>query len=250
MFHALPGLLPYAEAMNLTAAFIALAGTALVANLSAFVWGPNLVLLISPTRPIQRSIAYTLGRAIVLTVASIVTIQGLVSVGVGAGRIESLAREFTSAPEPWQSGFAGAVLIAIAAGLWWRPPAFLQGESVGESAGNVGRARLWVSFVLGVAVLFANLLEFAWQGLALTAFVSKTHDELLLAAAVLVWTVVGTADLWGATLVRGIGGQWATDRFSAMTEKLPNLRPWQVCAPLVVVGLGFIAYGFYVWLAK
>lgn len=208
-------------------------------------WGPNLVLLVTKDRPIQRSLAFLCGRALVLTVASIFIVSGLLGRAVGAGKVETFARSFTTTPQPAQDVIVGLLLIGAGIWFWRRPPAFVAGRSVAESASDVGRARLWASFALGVGVLLANLLEFAWQGLAFTALFSRDRSVTTAVLGVVVWSVVGTADVWVPLGLRGIGGKRAKARIEKLTASLPDVQPWQVALPLAVLGLGFLALGLY-----
>lgn len=231
--------------MDSSAILLALAFAALVANLSAFVWGPNLVLLLSEKRPIGRSIGFLIGRGLTLTVASVLFLAGLLGRGVGAGRLESTLNGLTSAPQHWQDILMGLVLLIAAAWLWRRPPAFLQGTSVRDGTTNAEKSGFLGAFALGIGVLFANLLEFAWQGLALGAVVAHSREVVVLVAAVIVWTVVGTADVWVPTMLRFLGGKSVNDRIERLTASLPTLQPWQVALPLGAIGLGFLVWGLY-----
>ena len=71
------------------------------------------------------------------------------------------------------------------------------------------------------------------------------QNILVYGLAVILWTTLGTATLWGPALAFMLAPQWATERFERVTTKIPTVKPWQVALPLGVFGLLFAAYGIW-----
>lgn len=220
---------------------VLLAGFALVANSSALVWGPNMVYLMQKRRGLSRSVAYTVGRGLVLTLWSAVVLGAVLagghSVNAMADRVSQLAKD----PHP-------GVDIAIAAGLivagWWvwvRPPKFL--DRTPPVPGDSASTRIWPAFVLGATIFFANLLEFAWQTLGVGGF-AATHARNygLIALAALLWTTMGTATLWAPAIAHVLAPTWANERFEHLIKRIPKVKAWEIALPLI---LGGVMWGVY-----
>jgi hypothetical protein len=219
---------------------------AVIANLSAFVWGPNIAFLLQKRRPLARSIAYTIGRGATLTVASVIIVWTLLKTDSG---VDGLANQVTSVadkPHPVVSVLIGLVVAVVAFSIWKRPPGFLlrkDGAVVEDEA-----ARIWPAFVMGITILFANLLEFGWQIIGVgTSVAGSEHNPLVYVPAVILWTTLGTAVLWGPAAAFVLVPGWATEQFERATSRIPTFKPWQVALPLGLFGLLFAAYG--VWKA-
>ena len=89
---------------------------------------------------------------------------------------------------------------------------------------------------MGITILFANILEFAWQSIGIgTAVAGSGQNILVYGLAVILWTTLGTATLWGPALAFMFAPQWATERFERLTTKIPTVKPWQVALPLAFV---------------
>jgi hypothetical protein len=217
---------------------------ALIANMSALVWGPNMALLLQSRRPLARSIAYTIGRGVTLTLASLVIVWTLLVTDSG---VNSLADQVTKAagkPRPVIHVLVGLALVAFAFRVWKRPPAFLSARK--PSVADEEAARIWPAFVMGITILFANILEFGWQTIGVgTAVSGSSHNPLVYVPAVLLWTTLGTAALWGPALAFLLAPGWATERFERLTEKIPTIKPWQVALPVGLFGVLFAAYGIW-----
>lgn len=223
---------------------VVLAAFALVANASALVWGPNMLYLLDKRRPIARSIAYTVGRGLVLTVASVLIVS---AVRAGGKNVDVLADQMTSAAKaahPLLDVAIAAGLFVLAWRVWKHPPAFLSGTPPIPSGGTSGR--LWPAFVLGVTILFANLLEFAWQILGLGGFsAANGRRDVLLVLAVIIWTVMGTATLWGPAIARLLAPSWASARFEKLVSRIPRLQPWELALPLAIGGALVLALSIW-----
>lgn len=218
---------------------------ALVANSSALVWGPNMVFLTRPKRPLGRSIAYTVGRGVTLMLASLVITVALVKSGVGADSIADRITQMAKTPRPWLSVLVGAAIVGAAVWVYRNPPAFLSGKkpAVREDDEN---ARIWPAFLMGISILFANILEFAWQTIVLgSVYVSVRHNLIAMGIAAIIWTVFGTATLWGPALVFVFAPGWSRERFTRITSRIPTVKPSQVAYPLGVFGVLYALFGIW-----
>jgi hypothetical protein len=218
---------------------------AMIANASALVWGPNMALLLQKRRPLARSIAYTIGRGLTLTVASVVIVWTLLMTDSGVNGLADQVTSIADKPRPVISVLIGAVVIGAAVFLYLRPPAFLSGKKP-LAIGDGETARIWPAFVMGVTILFANILEFAWQTIGVgTAVSGSEHNPLVYGPAVILWTALGTATLWGPALAFLLAPKWSTEHFERLTARIPTIKPWQVALPLGLFGLLFAAFGIW-----
>jgi hypothetical protein len=217
---------------------------ALVANSSALVWGPNMAFLIQKRRPLARSIAYTTGRGLTLTVASVIIVWTLLVTDSGVNGLADQVTSVADKPHPIISVLVGLVVVVAALWIYRRPPGFLSGKEPATVSNET--ARIWPAFFMGVTILFANVLEFAWQTIGVGAAVSgSSHNPLVYGPAVLLWTTLGTATLWGPALAFVLAPGWATERFTKVTERIPEIKPWQVALPLGLFGVLFAAFGIW-----
>ena len=220
---------------------------AMIANASALVWGPNMAFLLQKRRPLARSIAYTIGRGLTLTVASIVIVWTLLMTDSGVNGIADQVTSIADKPRPVLSVLIGALVIGFAVFIYRRPPSLLSARKQRAFADGE-TARIWPAFVTGVTILFANILEFAWQTIGVgTAVSGSEHNPLVYGPAVILWTVLGTATLWGPALAFLLAPKWSTEHFERLTARIPTIKPWQVALPLGLFGLLFAAFG--VWKA-
>lgn len=218
---------------------------ALIANLSALVWGPNMALLLQKRRPLARSIAYIIGRGVTLTVASVIIVWTLVATGAGANGLADQVTDLAKKPHPVISVVIGLAIAAAAFWIYKRPPSFLLPKKPTEVVEGE-TARIWPALVMGVTILFANVLEFAWQSVGLGAAVAGSGQNVLIyGIAVIMWTTLGTATLWLPTLAFMFAPGWATERFTRVTQRIPTIKPWQVALPLGLFGLLFAAFGLW-----
>ncbi len=226
----------------LTLTFVAL--MALIANSSAFVWGPNMVYLIQPKRPIAQSIAYTVGRGVVLTVASGVIVWALIVMNANADQLADEIRQMANRSHPWMNVVIGLAVVFVAYRLWKRPPSMLSDR--GLEVATDREARIWPAFALGITIMFANLLEFVWQILTLGGAATASRNSLLVVGlAALLWTVLGTATLWAPILLRIFVPQWSTERFTALTTRMPTVKPWAVALPVALIGVALTVAGAF-----
>ena len=217
---------------------------AIVANASALVWGPNMALLLQKRRPLARSIAYTIGRGVTLTVASIIIVWTLIRTDSGVNGLADQVTSIAHKPHPVIDVLLGLLVIGAATFIYLRPPAFLSAKKPAIDDGE--NARIWPAFVMGVTILFANILEFAWQTIGVgTAVSGSGHNPLVYVPAVILWTTLGTATLWGPALAFMFAPGWATERFERATERIPTFKPWQVALPLGVFGAVFALFGIW-----
>jgi hypothetical protein len=217
---------------------------ALIANMSALVWGPNMVYLLQKRRPLARSVAYTVGRGLTLTIASVVIVWTLIRTDSGVDGLADQVTAVAHRPHPAISVLIGLGIALVAVWVWKRPPGFLVSKKptpIDDTA-----ARIWPAFVMGVTILFANILEFAWQVIGVgSAVVGSGHNPLVYIPAVILWTSLGTAALWGPAVAFMLAPRWATERFERATARIPTFKPWQIALPLALFGLLFAAFG--VW---
>jgi hypothetical protein len=217
---------------------------AIVANSSALVWGPNMALLLQKRRPLARSIAYMIGRGLVLTVASIIIVWTLLKTDSGVNSLADQVTALAHKPRPFLNVAIGLLIIGVATFIYYRPPGFLSARK--PTIKDAENARIWPAFVMGVTILFANILEFAWQIIGVgTAVSGSGHNPLIYGPAVLLWTTLGTATLWGPALAFLLAPGWATERFTRVTERMPTIKPWQVALPLGVFGALFALFGIW-----
>jgi len=217
---------------------------ALIANSSALVWGPNMAFLIQKRRPLARSIAYTIGRGLTLTVASIIIVWTLLVTDSGVDGLADQVTSVANKPHPLINVLIGLAIIAAAMWLYRRPPSFLSGKK--PVTVSTETARIWPAFFMGITILFANILEFAWQIIGVGAAVTgSSHNPLVYGPAVILWTSMGTATLWGPALAFVFAPEWATDHFKRLTDRIPTIKPWQVALPLGMFGLLFAAFGIW-----
>jgi hypothetical protein len=223
-------------------AFVAF--TALISNMSALVWGPNMAYLLQARRPLARSIAYTIGRGITLTLASVIIVWTLLVTDSGVNGLADQVTRAANKPRPIVHLLVGLAFVAVAFWVWKRPPAFLSARK--PNVADDEHARIWPAFVMGVTILFANLLEFGWQTIGVgTAVSGSSHNPLVYVPAVLLWTTLGTATLWGPAIAFVLAPGWATEQFERVTEKIPTIKPWQVALPLGLFGVLFAVYGIW-----
>jgi hypothetical protein len=222
--------------------FVAL--LAIVANSSALVWGPNMAFLIQKRRPLARSIAYTIGRGLTLTVASIIIVWTLLVTDSGVHGLADQVTSVADKPRPVTNVLVGLVVVAGALWIWRRPPAFLSGKKPAEVSSET--ARIWPAFVMGITILFANILQFAWQIIGVgSAVAGSGHNPFVYGPAVILWTSLGTATLWAPALAFVLAPGWATKRFTQVTDRIPTIKPWQVALPLGLFGLMFAVFGIW-----
>lgn len=225
---------------------LVLAVFAVIANASALVWGPNMLYLMQRKRALSRSIAYTLGRALTLTLASGFIVSAVLA---GGKSVNVLADEVTAVAKnahPLLDILIGLAIVGLAWWVWKNPPSFL--SHTPPVPGDDDRARIWPAFVLGVTILFANILEFAWQILGLGGLVvSAGRNYALVGLAVVIWTVMGTATLWAPAIAHVLAPEWANERFEKLTARIPAIKPWEIALPLAIAGVAFVVFG--VWMA-
>jgi hypothetical protein len=219
---------------------------AIVANASALVWGPNMALLMQKRRPLARSIAYTIGRGVTLTIASVAIVWTLIKTDSGVNGLADQVTALAHKPRPALDVLVGLVVIGVALFIYLRPPALLSARK--PVIADAENARIWPAFVMGITILFANILEFAWQTIGVgTAVSGSGHNALVYVPAVILWTTLGTATLWGPALAFMFAPGWATERFERATERIPTFKPWQIALPLGALGALFTLFG--VWQA-
>ena len=217
---------------------------ALVANSSALVWGPNMAFLLQKRRPLARSIAYTIGRGLTLTVASVIIVWTLLVTDSGVDGLADQVSSVASKPHPLMDVALGFIVIVVALRLYRNPPGFLSGKAPAHVSTET--ARIWPAFFMGITILFANVLEFAWQTIGVGAAVSgSSHNPLVYVPAVILWTTLGTATLWGPAVAFILAPGWATEHFEKLTARIPTIKPWQVALPLGVFGLLFSMFGIW-----
>jgi hypothetical protein len=217
---------------------------AIIANMSALVWGPNMAYLLQRRRPLARSIAYTIGRGLTLTLASLAIVWTLLKTDSGVTGLADQVTSLADKPRPVISVLIGLAVVVVAFWLWKRPPAFLSAKK--PSVAEDESARIWPAFVMGVTILFANVLEFGWQTIGVgTAVSASSHNPLVYGPAVLLWTTLGTATLWGPALAYALAPGWATQRFERVTDRIPSIKPWQVALPVGLFGLLFAVFGIW-----
>lgn len=217
---------------------------AIISNLSALVWGPNMVFLIQRRRPLARSVAYTIGRGLTLTVASVIIVWTLLATDSGVNGLADQVTSMADKPHPFVGILVGVVVMAAALVVYKRPPTFLSARKPAIAADNA--ARIWPAFLMGVTILFANILQFAWQTIGVgTAVAGSGHNPIVIGLAVILWTTLGTAALWGPALAFLLAPGWATERFTRVTAKISAVKPWQVALPLGLFGMLFVLYGLW-----
>jgi len=217
---------------------------AIFANSSALVLGPNMAFLVQKRRPLARSIAYMIGRGLTLTVASVIIVWTLLVTDSGVHGLADQVTGLADRPRPAVSVLIGLLVVVAAFWIWRRPPAFLSGKKQAEPIGEA--AHIWPAFVMGITILFANILQFAWQIIGVgSAVTGSGHNPLVYAPAVILWTSLGTATLWVPAVAFVLSPGWATKRFAKVTEKIPTIKPWQVALPLGLFGVLFATYGIW-----
>jgi hypothetical protein len=217
---------------------------ALVANASALVWGPNMAFLLQKRRPLSRSIAYTIGRGVTLTAVSVIIVWTLLVTDSGVNGLADQVTALADKPRPVISLLIGLGIVAAAVVVYRRPPGLFSARK--PAIDDDATARVWPAFVMGITILFANILEFAWQTIGVgTAVAGSGHNPLVYGPAVIIWTTLGTATLWGPALAFLLAPGWATERFARVTERIPTIKPWQVALPLGLFGLLFALFGIW-----
>jgi hypothetical protein len=219
---------------------------ALVANSSALVWGPNMVYLIQPKRALARSVAYTIGRGLTLTIATGIIVWSMLSTGNGADEIASQVTQLANKPHPVLDVAVGLAIVGAGYYLYRHPPAFLTKRE--QQIKPEERPHIWPAFIFGVTILFANILEFAWQTIGIGAAVATSNrNPFVIGTAAILWTGLGTATLWGPALVHVFAPSWSDRKFKQLTERIPSIKPWEVALPLALFGVAFAVFG--VWKA-
>jgi hypothetical protein len=220
---------------------------ALVANSSALVWGPNMVYLVQPRLALARSVAYTIGRGLTLTVATAIIVWATLSTGRGTDQMASQITRLANKPHPLLDVAVGLAIVAAGYYIYRHPPAFLANRETRIGA-EAERPHIWPAFVFGITILFANILEFAWQTIGIGAAVAASKGNVfVIGVAAILWTGLGTATLWGPALVHVFAPRWSEEKFTSLTERIPSIKPWEVALPLALFGVAFAVFG--VWKA-
>jgi len=227
---------------------LVLAVMAILANLSPFVWGPNVFYLLSENRPLARSAAYTAGRALTLLVAGFASVGAVLASKQG---LQSVVQDALAAAE--KPGGIVYVLcgIALIGGAWWLHQA-PDGTPAWRFGGDGEReGRLWPAFALGITIALANLLGFVWQLLALgvCAAIGRTVGPFVL-TGIAVWTVFGTLDLWAPALALAFAPMWSQRKLDRLTGRIPALEPDTITLSLVGAGVALLAYGAWKLFAR
>ncbi len=222
---------------------VALAIAAVAANLSPFVWGPNVIYLLERERPVWRSLAYTAGRALTLVLASLAVVGAMTN---GHRQIRDLVAQATaiaSAPGPWLYMTIGVGAIATALWLLRTPdPDIL--DRFKRTRHTEGK--LLPAFGFGISIAIANLFGFVWQVIAIGAVVVLAEgDMVFVAIAVVVWTVFGTIDLWLPALGMMLFPQRTAEWLTRAKERIPTFKPRTIVVIIGLAGLGTLVYG--VW---
>jgi len=220
---------------------VVLAVTAVAANLSPFVWGPNVIYLLEPKRPVWRSFAYTAGRALTLVVASLVVVIAMTN---GHAQIQDLVAEATAianAPGPWIYMTIGVAVIGTALWLLRTPDdeVFARFKRTRHSEG-----KLLPAFGFGISIAFANLFGFVPQTIAIGAVVILSEGNVaFITLAVIVWTVFGTIDLWLPALSMLFFPQRTENSLEEMKARIPTFKPRTLIVVLGLAGLCTLLFG-------
>jgi uncharacterized membrane protein YidH (DUF202 family) len=226
---------------------VVLAVMAVFANLSPFVWGPNVYYLLSDKRPFARSAAYTVGRALTLVIAGFASVAVVLASSQGLRAVVDQA--FAAAEKP-----GGAIYllcgIALIGGAWWLYRQPDDAIAARFHRDNAGEGKLWPAFAFGITIALANLLGFVWQlfALGVCAAVGRNNGWFVL-TGIVVWTVFGTIDLWAPALALAFAPEWSHERLAALTDRIPTLKPNTIALSIAGVGVALLAYGAWKVLA-
>lgn len=220
--------------------FVSLA--AFLTNTSPFVWGPNVVYLLEHKRPFARSIAFTIGRALTLFVAGVAIVAILFATGQGVSSLVEVVQNVAGSSSSATYILIGVVLLLGSIYIVRRPPSFF--DTPGGTPALAGSDRLWPAFAVGIGVAVPNILSFVWQTAILGGAVVWANGDWFLAGVfVIVWTLFGTADLWGVLLARMFAPTKTTVWLEKMQGRVPSVTPGQVGLSVAVVGMLFLGYG-------